>query len=154
MIPNKTNTENSRNNFVQLRLGELCEQKEKPVSEIVKQPKRKTQDLAELDDETNDTLSKYRKFLRREYRKESTRCNYCRFVNDFLKWLYTTKGKNADKIISEDTQDFKAFCTEKYAVNGNVVRLNALNNFTNKLTQTTRSSGLSTTKCPCQQVGA
>lgn len=53
MIPNEINRENSRNNFVQIRLGELCEQKEDVISEIIEQPKRKKQNLAELDAETS-----------------------------------------------------------------------------------------------------
>ena len=61
MIPNETNGENSRNNFVQIRLGEIEEQKEVTISEIVKQPKRKTQDLAELDEQTRQDLDKYYK---------------------------------------------------------------------------------------------
>ena len=46
MIPNETNVKNNRNNFVQIRLGELCEQKEVTISEIVEQNKKNKKDLA------------------------------------------------------------------------------------------------------------
>ncbi|MBZ9572378.1 hypothetical protein KJA15_03545 [Patescibacteria group bacterium] len=83
MIPNKTNTENSRNNFVQLRLGEIENQKEDVISKIVEKPKRKSQELAELVGKNSEILSKYRKFLCREYRKESTTVNNSRIFPTF-----------------------------------------------------------------------
>jgi len=129
MIPNEVNEENSRNNFVQIRLGEFCEQKEIKIQTVNVEalvPK-------EVDEKNDEILQRYHQYLRQEYRKENTRKNYHRFVKHFLKWLYDTRGKNVDQIASDDTKDYKAFCTENYAVNGNVGRLNALNNFTIKL---------------------
>jgi len=79
-----------------------------------------------------EILSKYLDYLRREYRKENTRKNYYKFVKYFLEWLWETKRKTYDELTPEDTQDYRAFCLENYKTNGNVGRLNAINNFVDK----------------------
>ena len=61
-----------------------------------------------------------------------TRKNYYRFVNNFKEWLSETKGKSLEEIKPEDTHEYKAYCQERFTVNGNVGRLSALNNFTGK----------------------
>ena len=76
-----------------------------------------------------EIIEKYWQHLRREYRKENTRSNYFRFVKAFIKWMEENKGKDVEQITPEDTKDYKAYCNERYAVNGNVGRLNAINNF-------------------------
>ena len=79
-----------------------------------------------------EIMEEYRQYLRGKYRKSHTRKNYYRFVNDFQKWLGETKGKSIEKLKTEDTQGYRAYCQEQYSVNGNVGRLSALNNFTGK----------------------
>lgn len=79
-----------------------------------------------------EVMKKYQKYLRGRYRKSHTRKNYYRFVNDFQEWLYDTKEKDIEELTPEDTRDYRAYCQEKYSVNGNVGRLSALNNFTGK----------------------
>ncbi|HEC77344.1 MAG TPA: hypothetical protein ENI33_08855 [Thermoplasmatales archaeon] len=79
-----------------------------------------------------EILEKYWQYLRREYRKENTRKNYYKFVKYFLEWLWETKHKTYDELTPEDTKDYRAFCLENYKTNGNVGRLNAINNFVDK----------------------
>jgi len=79
-----------------------------------------------------EILEKYWQYLRREYRKENTRKNYYKFVKYFLEWLWKTKHKTYEELTPEDTQDYRAFCLENYKTNGNVGRLNAINNFVDK----------------------
>ena len=74
-------------------------------------------------------LAEYHRYLRREYRKYSTQENYYKFVKIFLNWISEHKRKTYDQITPEETKDYKTFCVEHYAVNGNVARLNAVNNF-------------------------
>jgi integrase/recombinase XerD len=78
---------------------------------------------------TEDILDAYARFLRREYRKENTQSNYHRFTRAFLHWIQTNKHKNHTELTSEDTKDYKTYCVEQYSINGNVARLNAVNNF-------------------------
>jgi len=79
----------------------------------------------------NQALQEYERYLAREYRKKSTRHNYCRFTKQALDWLKKNRGKrDIDEITPEDTGEYKAWCIEKFAVNGNVSRLWALNHFT------------------------
>lgn len=80
----------------------------------------------------NIALGRYEKYLRQVYRKRHTRKNYHRFVRNFLEWLDTHKGKGIEELTPDDTKDYKAFCIETYSVNGNVGRLNAVNNFVDK----------------------
>jgi site-specific recombinase XerD len=79
-----------------------------------------------------EIMEKYKQYLRGKYRKSHTRKNYYRFVNDFQEWLGETKGKSIEELKPEDTRDYRAYCQEKYSVNGNVGRISALNNFTGK----------------------
>lgn len=76
-----------------------------------------------------EIMKKYQKYLRGKYRKLHTQKNYYRFVKDFLVWLSEKKRKCIKEITPEDTQEYKTYCMERFAVNGNVGRLNALNNF-------------------------
>lgn len=78
-------------------------------------------------------LQEYKRYLHREYRKGSTRRNYHRFAEQALEWIGKNKGKHSiEELTAEDTGDFKAWCVDRYKVNGNVGRLHALNNFTCK----------------------
>ena len=61
--------------------------------------------------------------------KKNTRDNYVKFIQYFLEWLKKNKGKTYENLTPEDTKDYKAFCMENYKVNGNVSRLNSVNNF-------------------------
>jgi len=76
-----------------------------------------------------EILEKYWQYLRREYRKTHTQKNYYRFVRKFLKWIEETKGKTYTELTPADTKDYKAYCVKSFKVNGNVGRLNAVNNF-------------------------
>jgi len=126
MIPNETNTENSRNNFVQIRLGELCEQKEVTISEIVERPKRKIQDLTELDEETRQILEKYHQYLRQNYSKSRTVYNYYIFTKLCLQWM----GKPAEDITMDDLLKWKEHIIHTYKKNGNARRVMSVNHFT------------------------
>lgn len=126
MIPKKTDIENSRNNFVQIRRGELCEQKEVAFSDIVKQPKRKIQDLAGLDDETNQILDKYHQHLDLNYRKKTTIQNYYYHVRKFLQWM----KKPINEVTKEDMLKWKGYLLHTYMKNGNARRVASANHFT------------------------
>lgn len=76
-----------------------------------------------------EILEKYWQHLRRKYRNNNTRLNNYKYAKKFLRWLKEKKDKKYDQLTSEDTQDYKAFCLEHYKVNGNVGRLNGINNF-------------------------
>ncbi len=108
MIPSGTNRNNGNKIFVQTQLGQT-----------IKQTKQ----------ETYPILDAYWQFLRRKYRSDHTRKNNIKFVKLFLKWISETKSKNLEELTTDDTQDYKAFCLETYKINGNVGRLNAINNF-------------------------
>jgi site-specific recombinase XerD len=79
-----------------------------------------------------DIMEEYQNYLRGKYRKIHTQKNYYRFVNDFQKWLNEKKGKSLEKLKPEDTHEYRAYCQERFTVNGNVGRICALNNFTGK----------------------
>jgi site-specific recombinase XerD len=79
-----------------------------------------------------EIMKAYQQYLRGKYRKSHTRKNYYRFVNNFQEWLSMNKGKSIEELKTEDTQEYRVYCQERYSVNGNVGRLNALNNFTGK----------------------
>ncbi|MEA2054589.1 MAG: tyrosine-type recombinase/integrase [Candidatus Thermoplasmatota archaeon] len=76
-----------------------------------------------------EILEKYRQYLRREYSKQNTRDNYYKFIQYFLEWLWDTRHKRYDELIPDDTKEYKAFCLQHYKTNGNVGRLNSINNF-------------------------
>jgi len=79
-----------------------------------------------------EILKKYWKYLRQKYQKQGTKQNYYRSVRLFLRWLHDTKGKTYKRLTAKDTGDYKAYCLEKYKQNGNVGRINAINNFVDK----------------------
>jgi len=108
MIPKETNGTNGKKTFVQTQLDET-----------IRQIKQKT----------NSILESYWQFLRRKYRSDHTRKNNMKFVKLFLKWLKETKSISLEHLTPDDTQDYKAFCLDTYKINGNVGRLNAINNF-------------------------
>lgn len=126
MIPNEVNEENSRNNFVQIRLGELCEQKEVANSVIVEHPKRKTQDLVELDEETSQLLEKYQQHLNLNYRKKTTIQNYFYHVRKFLQWI----KKPINEVTKDDMLNWKGYLLHTYMKNGNARRVASANHFT------------------------
>ena len=74
-------------------------------------------------------LERYYRNLCGKYRSKETRKNYHKFAKKFLEWLSTEKNKNYENLISDDTQDYRAYCLDHYKINGNVIRLNAINNF-------------------------
>jgi site-specific recombinase XerD len=108
MIPNRTNGNNGNKIFVQTKLGQ-----------IIKQTKQ----------EANPIFGSYWQFLRRKYRSDHTRKNNMKFVKLFLRWISEMKSKNLEELTLDDTQDYKAYCLDTYKINGNVGRLNAINNF-------------------------
>ncbi len=85
MIPNETHGEISRNNFVQLRLGDLSSKPENTFSEVITQPTIKLDTSINLDKETRDILEKYRHHLDLNYRKKTTILNYYYYVRLFLR---------------------------------------------------------------------
>ena len=74
-------------------------------------------------------MEEYQQYLRGKYRNQNTRTNNYKFAKLFLGWLREEKGKTYKQINPDDTKDYKAFCLETYDVNGNVARLNSINNF-------------------------
>ncbi len=74
-------------------------------------------------------LEEYQKYLRGKYRNRNTRKNNYKFAKLFLGWVQEEKVKTYDQITADDTKDYKAYCLETYKVNGNVARLNSINNF-------------------------
>lgn len=76
-----------------------------------------------------EILNKYMEHLRQKYRKKSTRTNNLKYASIFLNWLDKTKQKTYKELMPQDTKDYKAFCLDNYKVNGNVGRLNSMNNF-------------------------
>lgn len=76
-----------------------------------------------------DVMEEYQQYLRGKYRNRNTRKNNYKFAKLFLSWIEEEKGKNHSRLTKEDTKDYKVYCLENYEVNGNVARLNGINNF-------------------------
>jgi len=76
-----------------------------------------------------EIMEEYQKHLRGKYRNRNTRGNNYKFAGLFLGWVEKEKGKTCCQLTPRDTKDYKAFCLETYMVNGNVARLNGINNF-------------------------
>jgi len=74
-------------------------------------------------------LDRYRQHLRGKYRHRNTQKNNHKYAKIFLRWLREEKEKSYKDLIPNDTKDYKAFCLENYEINGNVGRLNGINNF-------------------------
>lgn len=125
MIPNQTNGEISRNNFVQLRLDELKSQPEITFSEAIVQPKIKLETSIDLDKETRDSLTKYRQYLDLNYRKKTTIMNYYYYVRLFLKWI----NKPLEDITKDDMLNWKGYLIHTFKKNGNARRVMSVNNF-------------------------
>ena len=142
MIPNETNKENSRNNFVQIRLGEIEEQKEVAISRTVEQPIKKTKDLSELDEETSQILEKYHQHLNLNYRKKTTIQNYYYHVRKFLQWM----NKPLNEVTKEDMLKWKGYLLHTYMKNGNTRRVASANHFTKWLERTDLKIPI-----PCQE---
>jgi len=126
MIPNEVNEENSRNNFVQIRLGELCERKEDVISEIVEQSKIRTKKSLNLDYETGQILEKYHQHLNLNYRKKTTIQNYYYHVRKFLQWI----NKPINKVTKDDMLNWRGYLLHTFMKNGNARRVASANHFT------------------------
>jgi site-specific recombinase XerD len=126
MIPNETNGEISRNNFVQLRLGELEGQHESTFSEAIAQSTIKRDVSFDLDKETADFLIKYRQYLDLNYRKKTTILNYYYYVRLFLRWI----NKPLKDITREDMLNWKGYLIHTFKKNGNARRVMSVNHFT------------------------
>jgi integrase len=132
MIPNETNGEISRNNFVQLRLGELSSQPESTFSEVIIQPAIKQDICINLDKETRDILEKYRQYLDLNYRKKTTIMNYYYYVRLFLKWI----NKPLKDVTHEDMLNWRGYLIHTFKKNGNARRVMSVNHFTKWLERT------------------
>ncbi len=132
MIPNETNGEISRNNFVQMRLGELSSQTESTFSEASTQPTIKRKTSFNLDKETTYILKKYRQYLDFNYRKKTTILNYYYYVRLFLKWI----NKSLKDITHEDMLNWKGYLIHTFKKNGNARRVMSVNHFTKWLERT------------------
>jgi site-specific recombinase XerD len=132
MIPNETNGEISRNNFVQLKLGELSNQNTNTFSETFKQPTIKRDMSINLDKETKDFLEKYRLYLDLNYRKKTTILNYYYYVRLFLKWI----NKPLKDVTHEDMLNWKGYLIHTFKKNGNARRVMSVNHFTKWLQRT------------------
>lgn len=132
MIPNETHGEISRNNFVQLRLGELEGQHEITISRIIEQPTIKRDISFDLDKETGDFLIKYRQYLDLNYRKKTTILNYYYYVRLFLKWI----NKPLKDATKDDMLNWKGYLIHIFKKNGNARRVMSVNHFTKWLERT------------------
>lgn len=132
MIPNETHGEISRNNFVQLKLGELSNQPENTFSEVNTQPSIKPEMSINLDEETTDLLKKYRLYLDLNYRKKTTILNYYYYVRLFLKWI----NKPLKDVTHEDMLNWKGYLLHTFKKNGNARRVMSVNHFTKWLERT------------------
>jgi len=126
MIPNETNVENNRNNFVQIRLGEFEEQKEPVFEKPIKQPLKKEQKLPDLCEQNKDTLEKYQQYLDLNYRKKTTIQNYYYHVRKFLKWI----NKPINQVTKDDMLNWRGYLLHTYMKNGNARRVVSANHFT------------------------
>jgi integrase len=126
MIPNVTNGEISRNNFVQLRLDELKSQPESIFSDAIVQPKIKLETSIDLDKETRDFLEKYRRHLDLNYRKKTTIQNYYYYVRLFLRWI----NKPLKDITKDDMLNWRGYLLHTYKKSGNARRVMSVNHFT------------------------
>jgi len=126
MIPNETHGEISRNNFVQLRLGELSSQTESTFSKVNTQPKIKPDTSIYLDKETADLLTKYRQYLDLNYRKKTTILNYYYYVRLFLKWI----NKPLKDVTKDDMLNWRGYLIHTFKKNGNARRVMSVNHFT------------------------
>jgi len=126
MIPNDTHGEISRNNFVQLKLGELPNQPENTFSEVIEQSKIKRDTSFNLDKETGDFLEKYRHHLDLNYRKKTTILNYYYYVRLFLRWI----NKPLKDITKDDMLNWNGYLIHTFKKNGNARRVMSVNHFT------------------------
>jgi len=126
MIPNETHGEISRNNFVQMKLGELSSQPENTFSEAIEQPTIKRDTSINLDKETGDLLIKYRQYLDLNYRKKTTILNYYYYVRLFLRWI----NKPLKDITKDDMLNWKGYLIHTFKKNGNARRVMSVNHFT------------------------
>jgi len=126
MIPNETNVKNNRNNFVQIRLGEVDEQKEHIFEEPVKQPLKKECKLLDLCEQNQDFLDKYHQHLNLNYRKITTIQNYYYHVRKFLQWM----NKPMKEVTKEDMLNWRGYLLHTYMKNGNARRVASANHFT------------------------
>jgi integrase len=126
MIPNETNGEISRNNFVQLKLEEQSNKPESTFSEAIEQPTIKPDTNIHLDKETADLLTKYRQYLDLNYRKKTTIMNYYYYVRLFLRWI----NKPLKDVAHEDMLNWKGYLIHTFKKNGNARRIMSVNHFT------------------------
>ena len=132
MIPNETNGEISRNNFVQLKLGELSSQNVTTFSEVIAQLMIKSDTSINLDKETANLLTKYRHYLDLNYRKKTTIMNYYYYVRLFLRWI----NKPLKDVTHEDMLNWKGYLIHTFKKNGNARRVMSVNHFTKWLERT------------------
>ena len=126
MIPNETNGENSTNNFVQLRLGELSSQPESTFSKAITQLTINPDTSINLNKEAVDILIKYRQNLDLNYRKKTTIMNYYYYVRLFLKWI----NKPLKDVTKEDMLKWRGYLLHTFKKNGNARRVISVNHFT------------------------
>lgn len=132
MIPNETNGEINRNNFVQLRLEDQSSQPKSTFSDVITQPTVKPETSINLDKDTADLLTKYRHHLDLNYRKKTTILNYYYYVRLFLRWV----NKPLKDVTHEDMLNWKGYLIHTFKKNGNARRLISVNHFTNWLGRT------------------
>jgi len=76
-----------------------------------------------------EILEKFHKHLRGKYHKQSSIDNNYKFAKQLLDWIKKEKGKTYKDITKDDITDYKIYCLETFKINGNVARLNSVNNF-------------------------
>jgi len=123
MIPNEVNEENSRNNFVQMRLGELGGQTEYKNLEVNVNkfvPK-------EMNANNKEILERYYQYLRQNSYSKNTIESYCETIEQ------TLSHKNVEALSQEDLDRIRLKLVEKYQHNGNRMRFAAINLFCKKI---------------------
>ena len=104
MIPNEANGENSRNNFVQLRLGELGGQTEDKNLEVNVNkfvPK-------EINENNEEILDRYHQYLRQNSYSKNTIESYCETIEQ------TLSHKNVEALSQENLDSIRLELVEKY----------------------------------------
>ena len=73
----------------------------------------------------DQTLKKYKKYLRGKYRKKRTVNNYYFYAKQCLDWI----DKPLDSLTKDDLMEWREYIINKYMPNGNARRTSSLNHF-------------------------
>jgi len=72
-----------------------------------------------------DIMEEYQNYLRGKYRKRNTIYGYYEYAKLFLNYV----DKDIDEINKDDLKKWHIYITDRYEVNGNIKRIQAVNDF-------------------------